>query len=192
MIKIKLCGMTNREDCEIAIDLLVDYVGFVFYKKSPRYRPAHEVKHIVEAIKGRVLTVGVFVNENDKEINEIIDYCGLDFCQVYRETTHVNAIRVYGVQEGSVPQEIRDEGLILFDTYSESFGGTGKSFNLNALNGLSLNRAFIAGGISEDNVAHALALHPFGIDLVSTIEEYPGKKDHKRMESFVKKVRTYG
>lgn len=192
MTKIKFCGMTNREDCEIAIDLSVDYVGFVFYNKSPRYKPAHEVRHIIEAIKGRVLTVGVFVDENDEEINEIADHCGLDFCQVYRESSLKNTITVYRVKEGSVPLKIRDEGLLLFDTYSESFGGTGKSFDLNALNGLSLNRAFIAGGISEDNVAQALKLHPYGVDLVSTIEEYPGKKDHKKMESFVNKVRTYG
>jgi phosphoribosylanthranilate isomerase len=191
MTKIKFCGMTNLEDCEKAIELEVDFVGFVFYQKSPRYQPADEVKHIVDAIKGRVATVGVFVDENDEEIETILHHCNLDYCQVYRDTCLTNAISAYRIKNGNPSEMIRDDnGLILFDSYTEAFGGSGTSFDLAALRGLALHRAFIAGGINEQNVQHVLGLHPFGVDLVSSVEQYPGKKDHMKMESFMRKVRV--
>jgi phosphoribosylanthranilate isomerase len=88
--------------------------------------------------------------------------------------------------------EVAANDLILFDSYSEGFGGSGTLFDVNLLKGHSaLGRAFIAGGIDEGNVYRALDLKPFGIDLVSSVEKQKGKKDPFKMERFVKKVRSY-
>jgi len=191
MVKIKICGMTNLEDCRVAIDLGVDFVGFVFYKKSARYVTSEMVREISERINEKVKTVGVFVEETEDEIDRLIDFCHLNFAQIYNNRAATdNRINVYRVKD-HLP-EVAANGLVLFDSYSEGFGGTGTSFDINLLkNHSALGRAFIAGGIDEGNVYRALDLKPFGIDLVSSVEKEKGKKDLFKMERLVKKVRSY-
>lgn len=187
---IKICGMTNLDDCQAAIDLGVDFVGFVFYKRSPRYVVPENVRDISEKIDGKAKTVGVFVEETEDEIDRLVDFCHLDFAQIYGKSAKKNRINVYRINN-TVP-EIASEGLVLFDSYSKGFGGSGISFDISLLKDHSaLGRAFIAGGIDEKNVEHALALRPFGIDLVSAVEREKGKKDITKMQYFVKKVRSY-
>ena len=190
MVKIKICGMTNLEDCDAAINLGVDFIGFVFYTKSARYVTPEMVREISERINGEVKTVGVFVEETDDEIDRLMDFCGLDFAQVYGKSPKENRICVYRVKD-NLP-EVTANGLVLFDSYSEGFGGTGTPFDANLLKDHSaLRRAFVAGGIDEGNVYRALELKPFGIDLVSSVEKEKGKKDPFKMERLVKKVRSY-
>ena len=190
MVKVKICGMTNLEDCLAAVDLGVDFIGFVFYKQSRRYVAPERVRDISEKINGRVKTVGVFVEETENEIDRLVDFCHLDFAQVYNQSVKDNRINVYRVKE-SVP-EVAETGLVLFDSHSKGFGGSGIPFDINLLKGHStLERAFMAGGIDEGNVYHALGLKPFGIDLVSAVEKEKGKKDLFKMEHFIKKVRSY-
>ena len=81
MVKIKICGMTNLEDCQTAIDLGVDFIGFVFYKKSARYVAPEMVREISETINGKAKTVGVFVEETEDEIDRLVDFCHLDFAR---------------------------------------------------------------------------------------------------------------
>jgi phosphoribosylanthranilate isomerase len=190
MVKIKICGMTNLEDCLTAIDLGVDLIGFVFYKESRRYVAPETVRDISEKINGKAKAVGVFVEETEEEVNRLVDFCRLDFAQVYNKAVRDNRINVYRVKD-SVP-EVVTSGLVLFDSYSKGIGGSGKPFDIDLLEGHSaLKRAFIAGGIDEENVHRALALMPFGVDLVSAVEKEKGKKDPVKMERFVKKVRSY-
>lgn len=192
MVKIKVCGMTNLDDCLKAIDLEIDFVGFVFYRQSKRFVTPQQVRTIRKEIgQKKVRTVGVFVEEGDEEMRRIVDYCGLDFAQVYRESTLPRTIRAFRVA-GTLPGPLPPEGLLLFDSYTRGFGGSGRSFDLGLISGQPfLDRAFIAGGITEQNVADALRSKPFGIDLVSSLEAYPGKKDHGKMERFVKTVRSF-
>jgi phosphoribosylanthranilate isomerase len=190
MVKIKMCGMTNLEDCLNAVNLGVDFIGFVFYTKSVRYVTPEMVREISERINGEAKTVGVFVEETEDEIDRLVDFCHLDFAQVYNQMAKDNWISVYRVKD-HLP-EVAANDLILFDSYSEGFGGSGTLFDVNLLKGHSaLGRAFIAGGIDEGNVYRALDLKPFGIDLVSSVEKQKGKKDPFKMERFVKKVRSY-
>jgi phosphoribosylanthranilate isomerase len=189
MVKIKICGMTNLEDCHTAIDLGIDFIGFVFYAKSARYVAPEMVKEIVEEINGKAKTVGVFVEETEDEIDRLVDFCHLDFAQVYNGPHGANRISVYRIKD-AVP-EVAPEGLVLFDSYSDGFGGSGTPFDVNLLKDHSaLGRAFIAGGIDEENVYRALDLKPFGIDFVSSVEKEKGKKDLFKMERLVKKVRS--
>ncbi len=190
MVKIKVCGMTNLDDCLKAQELGIDFVGFVFYRHSERYVIPHDVRKIREGIGPSITTIGVFVDESDEEIRRVVDYCGLDYAQVYRESTLRETIRVFRVTH-SLPSCLPREGLMLFDSNTDAIGGSGQAFPLGLVAGGSfLDRAFIAGGINEHNVADVLRLKPFGVDLVSSLESYPGKKDHERMERFVKIVRS--
>jgi phosphoribosylanthranilate isomerase len=189
MVRMKFCGMTNLDDCKKAVDLSVDFVGFVFYKRSKRYIAPGMTRRIIERLDDKVQTVGVFVEETDQEIEEIVDYCGLDFAQVYRESSVKNKITAYRVAD-HLPMS-PGAGLLLFDSYTEGYGGSGTAFDVGLLENCEvLNRTFIAGGINERNVREILSLQPFGVDLVSSVEVYKGKKDHRRMETFVKTIRS--
>ena len=191
MVKIKFCGMTDLDDCKMAVDLAVDFVGFVFYKKSRRAVTPDRARRITERLDGAVSTVGVFVEEDDREIEGVAGFCGLDFVQVYRESACANAIRVLRVS-GRLPDVPGGDGLLLFDSSSEGMGGSGRPFDHSLLKGCeALDRAFVAGGVDEHNVGEILRMRPFGIDLVSSIEAMPGRKDYRKMERFVKKVRGF-
>ena len=190
MVRVKICGITNLEDALACFFAGAHALGFVFYKKSARYVTPEVVREISEQINGKVKTVGVFVEETEDEIDRLVDFCHLDFAQVYNRSHGANRICVYRVKD--IVPEVAPNGLVLFDSYSEGFGGSGMPFDMSMLKGHSaLERAFIAGGIDEENVYHALALKPFGIDFVSSVEKQKGKKDPLKMERLVKKVRSY-
>jgi len=190
MAKVKFCGMTSLDDCLSAADLGVDFVGFVFYKKSRRaVSPAH-VRDIVERLDSRVATVGVFIEESDSEIEEVVGCCHLDYAQVYRPTRLQKAIKAFRV--GKTLPDTAGEGLILLDSDTAGLGGSGRSFDFSLLQACeALGRAFVAGGIDCDNVEDVLQLGPFGVDLVSSIEASPGRKDRAKMQRFMEKVRAF-
>jgi phosphoribosylanthranilate isomerase len=190
MVKIKICGMTNLEDCLVAIDLGVDYIGFVFYEESRRYIKPESVRTIVDRLDGNIKAVGVFVEETEEKINELMEFCKLDFAQVYTGSSGPDRISVSRV-DGSIP-DVTDDGLVLFDSYSSGFGGSGISFDVELLrNHKALDRAFIAGGVNVENIGSIMALKPFGVDFVSSVELYKGKKDILKMSYLVNKIRSY-
>lgn len=190
MVNIKICGMTNMEDCLAAVDLGVDFIGFVFYRKSARCVAIGAVRDMIGGLEGTVKTVGVFVEEAEGDIDRMMTFCGLDYAQVYGGRGGPRRIPVYRVDR-CIP-EVADDGLILFDSYSPGFGGSGASFDTRLLAGhRALCRAFVAGGMNEDNVEEVLALNPFGVDFVSSVESYKGKKDLFKMERLVNKIRSY-
>jgi len=190
MVRIKACGMTNLDDCLKAEELGIDYIGFVFYRQSKRFVLPQDARKMREAIGPSIKAIGVFVEESDEEMGRIVDYCNLDYAQVYRESGLINTVRAFRVA-GTLPSCIPGEGLLLFDSFTDAIGGSGQAFPLDLVAGQAfLQRAFIAGGINERNVADVLRLRPFGVDLVSSLEAYPGKKDHAKFEHFVKTVRS--
>ena len=190
MVKIKACGMTNLDDCLKAEELGVDFIGFVFYRPSERFILPQNARKMREAMGPSIKTIGVFVDESDEEMRRIVDYCNLDYVQVYRESSLASTIRAFRVAH-ALPSAIPGEGLLLFDSFTAAIGGSGQAFPLDLVAGQPfLDRAFIAGGINEENVADVLRLKPFGVDLVSSLESYPGKKDHAKFERFVKTVRS--
>jgi phosphoribosylanthranilate isomerase len=190
MVRIKACGMTNLDDCLKAQDLGIDFIGFVFHRQSKRFVLPQDARKMREAVGPSIKAIGVFVEESDEQMRRIIDYCNLDYAQVYRESSLANAIRAFRVAD-ALPSCVPGEGLLLFDSFSDAIGGSGQAFPLDLVAGRPfLARAFIAGGINEQNVADVLRLKPFGVDLVSSLESCPGKKDHAKLERFVRTVRS--
>ncbi len=182
--------MTNLDDCLAAADLGVDLIGFVFYGKSMRYVAPEAVRTIIGRLDGAVKTVGVFVEEPECDVDRLMDLCGLDYAQVYAAQPGRNRILAYRVN-GHIPN-VAEKGLVLFDSYSSGFGGSGTPFDVGLLKGHSaLGRAFIAGGINEENVEAVLALGPFGIDFVSSVERHKGKKDLSKMKRLVNRIRRF-
>ncbi len=191
MLKVKFCGMTNIDDCLTAADLGVDYIGFVFYKKSARYVTPRAASAMAERLAGRVKTVGIFVEETEEEVKALMSLYGFDYAQVYAQMKGIaNTISVYRIKDTA--PDASEGGIVLFDTHTDEFGGSGVSFNFELLRAHpALGRAFIAGGIGEHNICTALALNPYGIDLVSSIEAEKGQKDRQKMKKLMNMVRSF-
>lgn len=184
--KIKICGITNLQDASIAEANGADYLGFVFAKNSPRCVTSETAKNIIKNLQ-HIETVGVFVEQTDTEIEHIMHNCNLDFAQVYRPVKMPNIKIIYGIAlPETVPHQIQAD-FVLYDTYDKNQkGGTGKTFDWTLLPE-DLSKAFVAGGIQEKNVENLIEqYHPYGIDLSSSIETYPGKKDIQKLIRFLK------
>ncbi len=198
MLKIKICGMTNREDALLAEKLGADMLGFVFYSKSPRYLSFAKTEKIIAALSPLTRKVGVFVNEPQGNVLKVAEKLKLDFVQlagdendgfVKKVQKHLPVIKAFRVGEGfrlSLLQK-SPASLLLADTKVNGFyGGSGRSFDWQQLSCLRGNaRLILAGGIGTVNLRDAYeALQPAAVDLTSSVEARPGKKDAAKMKHF--------
>jgi phosphoribosylanthranilate isomerase len=205
MVKIKICGITNREDYNLALANGADYTGFIFYEGSPRYVDPHRVKQIICSGRGGShLKVGVFVNEEPHKVADIFHLTGLDLVQLHGDESPEycselglpfwKVIRVRD-QLSSEPFHEIPADTFLLDTYSETIkGGTGRSFDLQ-LAGEAMKTGkniIIAGGVSISNIVEILSLSPYGVDVNSSLERIPGKKCAVKMRRFFDKIRSRG
>ena len=203
MVKIKICGITNLEDALAALFSGADAIGFVFYKKSPRYIDPKKARNISRILPRKIMRVGVFVDEKESKIKSISKICGLDmlqfhgnespeFCSRFKGIKIIKAFRVKNRLELKELKKYKTFAY-LFDTFSESqAGGTGKKFNWNLLPEKSkIKRSvFLSGGLNIRNVKSALKqVNPDWIDLSSSVESRPGKKNHKKIRSFIEVIR---
>lgn len=198
--KVKICGITNYEDAQAAIDLGADLLGFNFYKESPRYIEPKEADKIVAKLPAFIGIVGLFVNADFDEIHGILDNCYLNWLQLHGDETPefcrsldslnlstIKAIRVKGYQDIKMVDKYFTD-VILLDAYDpDKYGGTGLQFDWNIVGHIN-KRIFLAGGIKPENVEEAVKLGVYGIDICSGIEESPGKKDHKKMKQLFENI----
>ena len=82
-MRIKVCGMTSASQVQQLDELGVEFAGFIFYQKSPRYVHKHLNAAEIKAIKGNINKVGVFVNANAEEVLKKVDDCGLYLVQLH-------------------------------------------------------------------------------------------------------------
>lgn len=206
--RIKMCGLTRIKDVEVGLSHGLDALGFIFYEKSPRNVPPDFVRDVVANIPPFVDCVGVFVDRNREEVEEIVEYCGLSHAQLHgkedpkycerieRIASPCHVLKAFRVGEKSKSADFSpyDEVVhgYLLDTYMKgNAGGTGKTFDWRIIERLNLKRPVIlAGGLSPENVLEAIeTVAPFGVDVNSGVEIAPGIKDHDKISEFVHKVR---
>ena len=203
MTNVKICGVTNEEDARQAIACGADYIGFIFYEKSPRY--VH-VKPKVDDYKS-VKKVGVFVNASERTINEKRIQFGLDMIQLHGDERPelcfalkqqgVQVIKAFSVNESfdfhitTCYQDYCD--FFLFDTQTKSFGGSGKKFDWRLLRNYNNARpAFLSGGIGPDDVKEIKqikGLNLKAIDVNSQFETEPAMKNIELLSKFISEVR---
>lgn len=200
MVKIKICGITNIEDALFAVSLGVDALGFVF-AESRRRITAVDARKIIDMLPQSVLKVGVFVNEEEKRVREILELCYLDalqfhgdelpeYIQKFREKT-IKSFRIKDKRSLKAIPKYKANAYLL-DAYSpKQYGGTGKTFNWDsAIEAKKFGPIILAGGLNPDNIEEAIKkVQPCAVDVSSGVESYPGKKDKKKLEEFVKRVR---
>jgi phosphoribosylanthranilate isomerase len=208
-IRIKMCGTTNLEDALAAAEAGADALGFIFYEKSPRHVDPETARIIIEQLPPFIDTVGVFVDRDREEVEEIIRFCRLGYAQLHGKESPkycerlarsaapcriIKALRVGGdIQARDImPYNEHVKGFLL-DTYQKGVrGGTGQAFDWSLIEGLKLQRDFIlAGGLDAENVQEALAaVRPYAVDVNSGVETAPGQKDHSLIKEFIQQVRT--
>lgn len=204
-MKLKVCGLIRIDQIEELISLDVNFLGFIFYEKSPRYVLNALTLDQIKAIK-HTGKVGVFVNESLEQIIELSEKTKLNFIQLHGDESDkfiselrnkldekIGIIKVFRV--GNDLQDLKfkiqnlesDIDYFLFDTDSKSFGGTGKSFNWQILNDIEINKPyFLSGGISEENIENIKLLkqEPFALDINSKFEIEPGNKNIDKIKEF--------
>ncbi|MGI4788874.1 MAG: phosphoribosylanthranilate isomerase [Janthinobacterium lividum] len=202
MTRIKICGITNREDALAAAEAGADALGFNAIPSSPRYVDTQENFEITENLPMFIQCVTVVQRPGDEE-----EYVP-DYVQHYEDTAAESRatglawkrIRAFRMRDESVLDEITayadPVGAILLDTYHKDFlGGSGETFDWSlAVRAKALtNRPIIlAGGLTPENVKDALeAVRPYAVDVCSGVEVSPGVKDHAKIKAFVRAVREW-
>lgn len=197
-VKVKICGLTNLADAQVAVAAGADLLGFVFYDKSPRHIAIPEAGEIARRLPAFVAKVGVFVNAPAATVVQAISACRLNMLQFHGDeppefctqfgVMSLKAFRVRDVESlAALPAYGTDAYLL--DAYSSSgLGGTGEQFNWDlAVEAQNLGKPiFLAGGLTPENVAEAVRkVQPFGVDVSSGVESSPGIKDHAKVKAFI-------
>lgn len=197
MTKIKLCGLTRPCDIAAANELMPEYIGFVFAKKSRRYVTPQAAAELKRQLHRDITAVGVFVDSPPEEIAELLDSGVIDAAQLHggegekdiaklRILTKKPIIQAFTIKtETDINRaEQSSADCILLD----SGAGTGTAFDWDLIKSVS-RPYFLAGGLSADNVSAAVErLHPYAVDVSSGIET-DGFKDRFKMAEFAAAVR---
>ncbi len=204
-MKIKVCGMKYPENISQIVALKPDFMGFIFYPKSPRYAEPLDVDFML-SIPRSVLKIGVFVNEELDDMLEVVKKYNLngvqlhgseseDLCYTFK-SAGLLTLKAFSIAEEADFDKTEDyEGtcdLYVFDTKTPAHGGSGKKFDWSILSAYQGNTPFLlSGGIGPDD-AEAIKVidHPMlrGVDLNSRFEIEPGRKDASRLEEFLKSL----
>lgn len=211
-MRIKVCGMTLPEQVNALDEMGVDFAGFIFYPKSPRYVGNKISPEKMRQIKGRIAKVGVFVNSPYDELMKTVEEYRLDMVQLHGDETaffcekvanYVTVIKAFRLSENDpiewMTRPFHDSSdMFMFDTMGAGYGGTGKKFDWNVLKDAEVNKLFfLSGGIEPGDEEQLLefAKQPvgkklFSIDINSRFEVNPGVKNMERVEKFVRKLKA--
>lgn len=212
-MRIKVCGMTRPEQVMQLDEMGVEFAGFIFYPKSPRYVFSHMSKEQLKKLKGQHINkVGVFVNTPAEEVLQMVDECGLYLVQLHGDesprycekiSNYVTVVKAFRMRDGENIlwrakdyQDVCD--MFLFDTEGAGYGGTGKKFNWNILKGQQVRKPFfLSGGIQPEDdellkefAKESVAKDLFAIDINSKFETAPGLKNMEKVKAFVDKLKA--
>ena len=204
---IKICGIKNEDTLLVCEKNKVDFFGMIFYSRSPRnisFENAYILQRKSEDLN--INGVGVFVNKNINEIEEIIKKLKLKFVQLHgaEDERYVRTLKKIGVKiiksvslrnnnDLKKIDEYKNVDYFLFDykpLKDELPGGNSKSFNWNILKNLETDKPwFLSGGINTDNIRQIVDdINPFGVDLSSGVEKELGIKDNRIINNFIGKL----
>ena len=212
MTRVKICGIRDNNHALAAVEAGADFIGLVFAPSQRQVSPAKacEIASAVKKSSDATKVVGVFVNAPGSQVNELADFCALDWVQLSgdesweycREVVKpvIKAIRIDQQSPEELYAELSAGGkllppqsfIALLDSRVEGkYGGTGESFNWNLAQQVAKRfPVIIAGGLTPANVGQLVReVQPWGVD-VSTGVESNGLKDASKIRAFVKAVRS--
>jgi phosphoribosylanthranilate isomerase len=200
-VRVKICGITRRDDAQLAIELGAWAIGLIFHEPSPRKADLDVAAAIGAEFRRQAEVVGVFVNRELGEVAEIADACSLTmlqlhgdegpvYCDEIRRRTGLKVMKAARVRDAASLQALnafRQVDFHLVDAHHpDLFGGTGATFDWDLLRGRrSKVPLVLSGGLTPDNVAEAIRqTHPFAVDTASGTEASPGIKDPAKVKAF--------
>ncbi len=197
MVKIKICGLSRLEDIDAVNICKPDYIGFVF-AKSRRQISIDKAKELKQALSEDIKAVGVFVNEDNEKIIELLNQNVVDIAQLHGNESENDIIEIKAATGKQVIKAVSVESetdILEWNNSTADFllldnggGGTGKSFDWANIPEFG-KPYFLAGGICADNIDEAVKKCPYAIDL-SGGAETNGFKDAEKIEYLVKRVRA--
>lgn len=207
-MKIKVCGMKHPQNIEALGNLPVNFMGLIFYPKSPRYAGELAPEELLLLLPDHIRKVGVFVNPEMDELIEIVKDYQLHYVQYHGQETPefiseaksalkgVKTIKAFNVSKAddfeSTTQYSGIVDYFLFDTKTQQHGGSGLKFDWKILNAYQGETPFfLSGGITPEDVEAIKSLkHPklFAVDINSKFELEPGLKDISKIENFTKEI----
>jgi phosphoribosylanthranilate isomerase len=205
--RIKFCGITNLDDADAAVEAGAWALGMILWPQSKRRCRIDDAAVIAAAHRRRVELVGVFVNPTLDRVAAAADEIGLtmlqfhgdegpQFCAEAGRRTGCRVIKAARVRSGAEIQALASfhTDFHLLDAYVEDVpGGTGETFAWELARGSGPARlrvpVILAGGLTADNVAEAIAIaRPYAVDVASGTESAPGIKDHDKLRAFAAAV----
>ncbi|MBF0523053.1 MAG: phosphoribosylanthranilate isomerase [Candidatus Omnitrophica bacterium] len=199
--RVKICGITNTEDALKASFYGAWAVGFVFHKKSPRYVSPSKARKIIESLPPFITPVGVFVDLNERAVRDICQFTRIRcvqfhgredqvYCKRFGDYKIIKAFRVDDAFNVETVKKYKVDAY-LFDAFVDGIqGGTGQTFNWNIIKGVSFDKPVIlSGGLSAANIREAIeTLHPYAVDVSSSLEQTAGIKNPKLIKEFFDEI----
>lgn len=205
-MKIKICGMKYTENIQEIAALQPDYLGFIFYDKSPRF-----MQNEIPLMEKSISKVGVFVNATLPEIEAKARQHSLEFIQLHGDESpdfcdSVQQLKLKVIKSFNIDNQFNFKILeeyktycdyFLFDTKGQQYGGNGTVFDWTLLSQYHLPKPyFLSGGIGPESISDlkafistAAAQYCHAIDLNSRFETQPGQKNPETLKTFLKKIK---
>lgn len=196
--KIKICGITNIEDALLAESLGADFIGLIFASQSPRCVDTQTALNITKELTS-AKPVGVFVEHSFEETHRIAEQIGLwgiqhysYFEDVFEGFKYIFASRL-GAPDTPTDFSSLSNDYLLLDTYDKTkHGGTGQTFDWSRIpKSVDKSRLVLAGGLAPENICAAARENSFALDLSSSVEAHPGKKDPQKLKQLFDNLRDY-
>lgn len=208
-MRVKVCGITQVEQLTILPEVGATFAGLIFYPKSPRYVLRHMTTSQVKK-ENNINKVGVFVNAAIADVLQMVDECRLHMVQLHGDETarycekiadYISVVKAFRISDtDNIGWRIREYmdvcDMFMFDTEGAGYGGTGKKFSWDKLQGVAAGKPyFLSGGIEPGDVEklkefetrpEAKAL--FAIDINSRFELMPGVKDMELIKKFIQQL----
>jgi len=201
-VRVKICGITRREDALAAAQAGADAIGLVFYPPSPRCLALAQARALREALPPFVSAIALFVNPVRDEVERVLAEVRPDALQFHGEEDPafcrqfgVPYIKACRVRQGTDLLEyfapFADAQGWLADAYVEAYGGVGAKFDWRQVPAARDRPLILSGGLSIANVGEALrVVKPWGVDVSTGVEVAKGIKDATMIEAFIAEVKN--
>jgi phosphoribosylanthranilate isomerase len=212
-LSVKICGLKTPEAVAAAVDHGADFVGFVFFRKSPRCLEPDMAGTLGRAVPKRVVKTGLLVDDSDERIAGILKACPLDLLQLHGSETPervaalkakfgVPVMKVIKVAAAADIAKAADYAAVadrlLFDAQTPAEmknalpGGNAVSFDWSLLRGRQFPLPWmLSGGLNAGNLAEAVRISGApAVDVSSGVEDRPGEKNPSKIKSFLELART--
>ncbi len=198
--RVKICGITRRQDAEFAIEMGADALGLVFYAPSPRAVTIAQAQQIIAGLPPFVSIVALFVDANPEQVHMCLKSMKIDILQFHGDESpeyceqfdrpYLKAIRMRDdINLTKLAADYRSASALLLDSYQAGIpGGTGQVFDWSMIQDID-KPIILAGGLTVENVAQAIKqVNPYAIDVSGGVEQSKGIKDEQKIIAFMQEV----